>query len=94
MQPPRPSGDPIHGEVGEPATPAGAVDAGFLPPSPPRANIESVVVRCIATAGIVGIGTALGAICISLNAAGWITGLVVSLVSVVLAALLWRSRRL
>jgi hypothetical protein len=69
-------------------------DPGFLPASPPRASAESVAVRLIATAGVVGIGTAIGAIMSSSGAAGWIIALVVSLVSVILAALLWRSRRL
>ncbi len=72
----------------------GSVEPGFLPPSPPRVRAESVVVRFIATAGVVGIGTAVGAILFSAHVAGWIIGLVVSLVSVVLAALLWRSRKL
>jgi hypothetical protein len=67
---------------------------GFLPASPARAKAESVAVRFIATGGVVGIGTAIGAIMSSGGAAGWIIALVVSLVSVVLAALLWRSRRL
>jgi protein-S-isoprenylcysteine O-methyltransferase Ste14 len=67
---------------------------GFLPTAPRRANVESVVVRLIATAGVIGIGTAIGAIMSSSGATGWIIALVVSLVSVVLAALLWRSRRL
>ena len=75
-------------------TPGGLTDPGFLPTAPPRANLESIAVRCIATAGVVGIGTAIGAILDSANVAGWIMALVVSLLSVVLAALLWRSRRL
>jgi hypothetical protein len=75
-------------------TVSGIADHGFLSPSPPRASVESIVVRTVATAGVVGIGTAIGAILVSANVAGWITGLIVSLVSVVLAALLWRSRRL
>ena len=70
------------------------VDPGFLPASPPRANTESIAVRCIATAGVAGIGTAMGAILDSASVSGWIVGLVVSLVSVVLAAVLWRSRTL
>jgi hypothetical protein len=67
---------------------------GFLPPEPERRAPESVLVRVIATAGIVGIGTALGAILVAADVAGWIVGLAVALVSVVLAALLWRSRTL
>ena len=73
--------------------PLGRTD-GFLPPEPARGSPESVLVRVVATAGIVGIGTALGAILVAADVAGWIVGLVVSLVSVVLAALLWRSRTL
>jgi hypothetical protein len=42
----------------------------------------------------VGVGAALGAILIGVDVAGWITGLVVSIVTVALAAMLWRSRRL
>ena len=81
--------DPGVGQVGAPGG-----DPGFLPASPPRAGIESVVVRLVATAGVVGIGTALGAILSSSGVTGWIIGLAVSAVCVVLAALLWRSRRL
>ena len=64
---------------------------GSLPEHSGRRTFESVVSRCVATAGIVGIGTALGAILIAADAAGWITGLVVSIVTVTLAAMLWRS---
>jgi hypothetical protein len=71
-----------------------AADPGFLPAAPPRAAAESVVVRLVATAGIIGIGTAIGAIMSSVNVAGWVLALVVSAVSVILAAVLWRSRRL
>lgn len=69
-------------------------DSGFLPTEPARAVVESVVVRIVATAGVIGIGTAVGAILDASNVAGWIAALVVSAVSVVLAAVLWRSRRL
>jgi hypothetical protein len=67
---------------------------GFLPSSPGRHEAESVFVRLIATAGVIGIGTLLGAVLTANNVAGWIIGLAVSLVSVVLAAVLWRSRTL
>jgi hypothetical protein len=69
-------------------------NAGFLPSQPARAGAESLLVRVVATAGVVGIGTAVGAILSSQDVAGWIVGLVVSLLCVVLAAVLWRSRRL
>ncbi len=92
-------GDPITGSEDrsdEGVRPVGVSpeSAGFLPASPPRASIESVAVRLIATAGVVGIGTAIGALLSTGHVAGWIISLVVSLVSVVLAATLWRSRRL
>ena len=69
-------------------------DAGFLPSRPARAAAESMMVRVGATAGVVGSGTALGAILVANNVAGWIDGLVVSAVTVLLAAVLWRSRQL
>jgi len=53
---------------------------------------ESVLARVVATAGIVGIGTALGALLVALNVAGWITGLVVSGVAVALTAMLCPRR--
>jgi hypothetical protein len=56
--------------------------------------VERVSMRVIATFGIVAVGTVLGAILTSLDVAGWITGLVVSALSVILAALLWSSRQL
>ena len=48
--------------------------------------------RLIATGGIVGIGTAVGAILGSQDVAHWITALAVSVLSVLLAAILWSSR--
>jgi hypothetical protein len=59
-----------------------------------RSGVERLVVRLIATCGIVGIGVAIAAIMVSSNSQGWIVGLVVSIVTVVLAALLWSSRML
>ncbi len=59
-----------------------------------RSRFERLIVRLIATCGIGGIGVAIAAIMVSSKAQGWIVGLVVSLVSVVLAALLWSSRTL
>ena len=67
---------------------------GFLSEQPERRAFESVFARLVATAGIVGIGTALGAVLVAADVAGWIAGLVVSIVTVALAAMLWRSRRL
>ena len=67
-------------------------DAGFLSSNPPRRRPESALVRIVATAGIVGIGTALGAALGAADVDAWMIGLVVALLSVVLAAILWRSR--
>jgi hypothetical protein len=59
-----------------------------------RTGVERLLVRLIATFGIVGIGVAIAAIMVSSKSQGWIVGLVVSLVSVILAAILWSSRSL
>ncbi len=76
------------------STDGSSLTGGFLSEQPGRRTFESVLARLIATAGIVGIGTALGAILVAADVAGWIAGLVVSIVVVALAALLWRSRQL
>jgi hypothetical protein len=59
-----------------------------------RTKVERASMRVIATGGIIGIGVLLGAVLVSQEVAGWIVGLVVSLTSVILAALLWSSRQL
>jgi hypothetical protein len=59
-----------------------------------RTVVERGVMRLIATGGIVGIGVALGAVLVGQDVAGWIVGLIVSVVSILLAALLWSSRQL
>ncbi|HEX3978449.1 MAG TPA: hypothetical protein VHW96_19425 [Solirubrobacteraceae bacterium] len=67
----------------------------MLPPRERRrSGFERLVVRLIATCGIVGIGVAIAAIMVSSKSQGWVVGLVVSIVSVVLAAVLWSSRQL
>jgi 4'-phosphopantetheinyl transferase EntD len=60
----------------------------------PRRQAESAAVRLVATCGIVGIAVALAAILGTQDVAAWIIGLVISLTSVILAALLWSSRTL
>jgi quinol-cytochrome oxidoreductase complex cytochrome b subunit len=62
--------------------------------SRPRPYFESAFVRVIATCGIVGICVAVAAIMGTQDIAAWIIGLVISVVSVVLAAVLWSSRTL
>ena len=59
-----------------------------------RFGLERLLVRAIATGGVIGIGVALGAILTSSKTQGWIIGLVVAVVSVVLSAILWSSRQL
>ena len=66
----------------------------MLPQRDRRSLPERLLVRLIATAGIVGIGVAIAAIMVSSKSQGWMVGLVVSVVSVVLAAVLWSSRLL
>ncbi len=68
---------------------------GFLSAQPKRTGVESAFVRVVATAGIIGIGTALAAaIGAWTDVSAWLLGLVVSIVTVLLAAVLWRSRQL
>jgi hypothetical protein len=59
-----------------------------------RTKVERASMRVIATGGIIGIGVILGAVLVSQEVTGWIVGLVVSLTTVILAALLWSSRQL
>jgi hypothetical protein len=66
--------------------------ANMLPARHQRGIFERTFVRLIATGGIVGIGVAIAAIMTSSGSQGWLIGVVVSAVSVVLAALLWSSR--
>jgi hypothetical protein len=66
----------------------------FLPNRATRLRVESFAMRLVATAGIVGIGTALGAILGTQDVDAWIIALVVSGVSVLLAGVLWSSRTL
>jgi hypothetical protein len=96
--------EPETAEPAEPAEPdAPAATQGrdrldshnMLPPRERRrSGLERLVVRLIATCGIVAIGVAIAAIMVSSKSQGWVVGLVVSIVSVVLAAVLWSSRQL
>jgi hypothetical protein len=86
----------LHPSDAEPSSaPAGPNSSEtMLPHRAGRPALESAFVRVIATSGVVGIGVALGAILTSQNVAGWIIGLVVALVSVIVSAVLWSSQRL
>jgi hypothetical protein len=66
----------------------------MIPSRRERLPLETSLMRVVATAGIIGIGVAIAAIMTSQDSQGWLIGLVVSIVSVVLAAFLWSSRRL
>ena len=66
----------------------------MIPNRRKRLPLEAPLMRVVATAGIVAIAVAVAAIMSSQDSQGWLIGLVVSLVSLVLAALLWSSRRL
>jgi hypothetical protein len=73
----------------------GAEQPGVMIPSRrKRLPLEAPLMRLVATAGIVAIGVAVAAIMSSQDSQGWLIGLVVSIVSLVLAAVLWSSQRL
>jgi hypothetical protein len=76
-------------------TPTGDVVPGMIPGrSRRRTKLERASMRTLATGGIVGIATALGAVLVNNDVAGWIVGLAVGVTSVTLAAVLWSSRQL
>ena len=54
---------------------------------------RALLIRIIATAGIVAIGVAIAAIMSSRGSQEWLIGLVVGCISVVLSAVLWSSRQ-
>jgi hypothetical protein len=56
-------------------------------------GLERLVVRVVATGGVIGIGVGIAAILAANHVQGWILGLVVSTLSVLLAAILWSSRQ-
>jgi hypothetical protein len=59
-----------------------------------RRGLESIFIRFVATGGVIGISVAAAAIMGTQDVAAWIIGLVVSVLSVALAAILWSSRTL
>jgi hypothetical protein len=73
---------------------AGERPGVMIPTRRRRLPLEAPLMRVVATAGIIAIGVVIAAIMTSQDSEGWLIGLVVSIVSVVLAALLWSSRRL
>jgi hypothetical protein len=59
-----------------------------------RFKAESVLMRLVATTGVIAFGVLVGTILVSADVAGWIVGLVVAAISVALSAVLWSSRQL
>ncbi|HUZ84079.1 MAG TPA: hypothetical protein VMU66_05255 [Gaiellales bacterium] len=104
--PAQPDDQPASAELSAPAAGADAGEAqasepahgrpqGMLPGREERRSmVERGFVRLVATGGVVGIATIVGAVLVSQNVAGWIVGLSVGVTSVFLAALLWSSRQL
>jgi hypothetical protein len=68
---------------------AGAAEAGQARKRARWQGLESAFSKMVMTLGIVGVGTALAAILGTQDVDAWIVGLVASVVSVILAALLW-----
>src|SRR3954451_20662262 len=66
----------------------------MIPNRGKRLPLEAPLMRLVASAGIVGIAVAIAAIMGSQGSQAWLIGLVVSVASLVLAAVLWSSRRL
>lgn len=67
----------------------------MIPARPQRRTaVERASMRLLATGGIVGLATILGAVLVAQDVAGWIVGLTVGIVSVLLAGILWSSRQL
>jgi hypothetical protein len=74
--------------------PRGERPGVMIPNRRKRLPLEAPLMRAVASAGIVGIAVAIAAIMGSQGSAAWVIGLVVSIASLVLAAVLWSSRRL
>jgi hypothetical protein len=76
------------------AAPTADAPRAMIPARGSRPLAEALLMRVIATAGIIGISVAVAAIMGSQGSKAWLIGLVSSVISVVLAAVLWSSRRL
>lgn len=62
-------------------------------PSGGRSVSVSLLVRLCATAVVLAVAAALGAVLVDQDVSGWLAGLAIGLVTAVLAALLWSPRR-
>jgi hypothetical protein len=93
---PAPYETPAADEPAASTAPAGHATApNMLPGRPSRGSgLERFVVRLVATGGVVGIGVGIAAILAANHVQGWIIGLAVAGVSVLLSAILWSSRQM
>jgi hypothetical protein len=66
----------------------------MIPRRAKRLPFEGPLMRLVATVGVIAIGVVIAAIMTSQHSKGWLIGVVVATVSVVLAGVLWSSRRL
>jgi hypothetical protein len=66
---------------------------GVIPSPLKRVPLETAPMRVVATGVIVAIGVVIAAIMGSQDSKAWLIGLVVSIVSVLLGAVPWSSRR-
>lgn len=101
-----PTAEPPTGAAGEPyaddtlpseqtGAPATQPAANMLPGRERRRfGAERLLMRVIATAGVIAVGVAIAAIMSSSDSQGWLIGLVVAGVSVILSAVLWSSRQI
>ena len=90
-----PEPSPTQTELDAQAALDAQADRGVMLPSRgERPFAERLLMRLIATIGIVAIGVAIAAIMGSQKSQGWLIGMVVGIESVVLAAVLWSSRRM
>jgi hypothetical protein len=87
--------EPLDTEVSEPADTSGQTAPNMLPGRERRRSaLERLFVRLVATGGVIAIGVGIAAILADNKVQGWIIGLVISVVTVVLSAILWSSRQL
>ncbi len=97
QDPPQSASTSVGGAAPDPPQ-AGDLDAPAVPfigrRGHRRRGVESIFIRFVATGGVIGIGVAAAAIMGTQDVAAWIIGLVVSALSVALAAILWSSRTL
>jgi hypothetical protein len=93
---PAPHETPAAEESAASTTAAGHPTApNMLPGRPSRGSgLERFVVRLVATGGVIGIGVGIAAILAANHVQGWIIGLAVAGVSVLLSAVLWSSRQM